>query len=160
VAKSDFPLRIDRRRLLVSAVAATSASIVPGIKRVHAAAPDFSQSSQPTHQAEPSNFCPATARRLLEIAGRNEIRREANLPLLSIPKELRPMKKQEELEEFSRFEAVHRKAVWDQVLKARREAEGNPNWRPGWMEGVRCNSEVYKILRGQFTGAQCELRGS
>lgn len=34
-------------------------------------------------------------RRLLEIARRNEIRREANLPLLSIAKELRRMKQQE-----------------------------------------------------------------
>ena len=40
------------------------------------------------------------------------------------------MKKQEELEEFERFEAVHGKAVWQEVLKERREAEGNPNWQP------------------------------
>ena len=66
----------------------------------------------------------------MEIARRNEIRREAKLPLLSIAKELRRMKKQEELEEFERFEAVHGKAVWQEVLKERREAEGNPNWQP------------------------------
>jgi hypothetical protein len=40
------------------------------------------------------------------------------------------MKEQEKLEEFSRFEALHRKALWDQVLRPRKEAEGNPNWRP------------------------------
>ena len=44
------------------------------------------------------------------------------------------MKQQEALEDFGRFEAEHGKAVWEQVLKARREAEGNPNWRPSWME--------------------------
>ena len=60
------------------------------------------------------------------------------------------MKKQEELEEFERFETVHAKAVWEEVLKARREAEGDPNWRPSWMDGVRCQTEVYKILREQF----------
>ena len=60
------------------------------------------------------------------------------------------MKRQEDLEEFERFEAVHGKAVWEEVLKERREAEGNPNWRPTWMEGMRYQSEVYKILREQF----------
>ena len=64
------------------------------------------------------------------------------------------MKRQEDLEEFERFEAVYGKALWDEVLKERREAEGNPNWRPSWMEGVSYQSEVYKILREQF----CEAR--
>lgn len=72
------------------------------------------------------NVSTATARRLLEIARRNEIRREANLPPLSIAKEMRLMKQQEDLKEFERFAAVRGKAVLDQVLKARREAEG-PN---------------------------------
>jgi hypothetical protein len=35
------------------------------------------------------------------------------------------MKKQEDLEEFERFEAVYGKAVWEEVLKPRREAEGD-----------------------------------
>ena len=47
------------------------------------------------------------------------------------------MKKQEELEELERFEAVQGKAVWEEVLRYRREAEGNQNWRPTWMEGVQ-----------------------
>jgi hypothetical protein len=34
------------------------------------------------------------------------------------------------LEEFERFEALHGKAVWQEVLKERREAEGNPDWQP------------------------------
>jgi hypothetical protein len=49
------------------------------------------------------------------------------------------MKQQEQFGEFRRFEAVHGKAVRDQVLKARREAEG-PNWRPSWMEGMSLQS--------------------
>jgi hypothetical protein len=112
------------------------------------------QSPPLTLEVEPGNFCAATARRLVEIARRNEIRREAKLPLLPIAKELPRMKKQEELEEFERFEAVHGKAVWQEVLKPRREAEGNPNWRPSWMEGVRYQSEVYKILRQRLYAAR------
>ena len=46
------------------------------------------------------------------------------------------MKQQTNAEKFERFEAAHGKTVWDEVLKLRREAEGNPNWRPNFMEGV------------------------
>ena len=74
--------------------------------------------------------------------------------MLSIPKELRRMKKQEDLEEFERFQAAYGKAVWDEVLKPRREAEGNPNWRPSWIEGVRYQTEVNKILRERFSAAR------
>jgi hypothetical protein len=156
MARPDFPLNIDRRRLLTSgAVALTATGILPDVKLADAdAAPDLFQSPPLTLEVEPANFCAATARRFLAIARRNEIRREAKLPLLPISKELRRMKKQEELEEFERFEAVHGKAVWEEVLKARREAERNPNWRPNWTEGVHYQSEVYKILREQF----CEVR--
>ena len=64
------------------------------------------------------------------------------------------MKKQEELEEFERFEAAYGRAVWEKVLKPRREAEGNPNWRPSWMEGVGYQTQVRKILWEQFTRHQ------
>jgi hypothetical protein len=156
MAGPDFPLSINRRRLMTAAAAVTATgSILTVVKRAAAAAaPDLFQYRPLTLEVEPGNFCAATARRLLEIARRNEIRREAKLPLLPIPKELRRMKRQEDLEEFERFEAVYGKAVWDEVLKERREAEGNPNWRPSWMEGVSHQSEVYKILREQF----CEAR--
>ena len=127
MARPDFPLNIDRRRLLTSAAAVTATGIVPGVKRADAAAsPGFFQSSQLTPEAEPPNFCAATARRLLEITRRNEIRREANLPLLPIAKELRRMKKQEELEELERFEAVQGKAVWEEVLKVSSGSGGQP----------------------------------
>jgi hypothetical protein len=146
MAGPDFPLSISRRRLLTSAAAVTATGVLPGVKRADAAA------SPLTPKVELANFCAATARRLLEIARRNEIRREAKLPLLPIAKELRRMKKQEELEEFSRFEAVHAKVVWEEVLKARRKAEGNPNWRPSWMEGMCLQSQVHKTLWEQFRG--------
>jgi len=112
------------------------------------------QSPPLTLEIEPGNFCAATARRLLEIARRNEIRREAKLPLLPIAKELRRIKKQEELEEFERFEALHGKAVWQEVLKPRREAEGDPNWRPSWIEGGSYQTQVNKILRQKFYAAR------
>jgi hypothetical protein len=132
MGQTRFPLSIDRRRLMTAAATVTATGILPGVKRGDAAA-DVLRSSPLTPKSERANFCAATARRLLEIACRNELRQEANLPLLSIAKELRQMKKQEELEEFGRFEAVHAKAVWDQLLKHCREAEGNPNWRPSWI---------------------------
>jgi hypothetical protein len=122
-----------------------------------AAGSDFFQPSQLSFVAEPANVSAATARRLLEIARRNELRREAKLPLLSIAKELRNMKKQEELEAFERFQAVHAKAVWDEVLKSRREAEG-PNWRPTWMEGVHYQAQVHKVLWERHTKeAECKI---
>ena len=74
------------------------------------------------------------------------------------------MKKQEELEEFERFDATHGKAVWQEVLKPRREAEGDPNWRPSCMEGVRYQTPVSKdslgtILRGTPSGELKFRRG-
>jgi hypothetical protein len=154
MAEADIPLSINRRWLLISATAVTATgSILPGVKLVDAAAADVLQSSPLTPKAEPANFCPATARRLLEIARRNEIRREAKLRLLPIAKELRRIKQQEDLEEFERFDAVYGKAAWEEVLKAHRDEEG-PNWRPSWMEGVSCQTQVNKILREQFYAAR------
>ena len=46
------------------------------------------------------------------------------------------------------------KAVWQEVLKPRREAEGDPNWRPSWMEGVSYQTQVNKILRQNFYAAR------
>jgi hypothetical protein len=58
------------------------------------------------------------------------------------------MKKQEELEKFSRFEAAHAEAVW--VLKPRREAEANPNWRPSWIEGSVIKPNCAKFSGNNF----------
>jgi hypothetical protein len=54
------------------------------------------------------------------------------------------------LEEFERFEAAYGKAVWEEVLKRRREAEGNPNWRPNSLEGMFYQSQVHELLWKQF----------
>jgi hypothetical protein len=81
MAEADFPPSINRRRLMAAAatVAATG-SILPVVKRADAAAaPHLFKSPPLTLEVEPGDFCAATARRLLEIARRNEIRREAKL---------------------------------------------------------------------------------
>ena len=147
MARPDFLLSMDRRGLLATGAAVATAAIALRADRVDAALADTVQLPALTPEVPPLNVCAATARRLLEIARRNELRREAKLPLLPIVKELRRIKRQEELEEFERFEAVHAEAVWQEVLKPRREAEGDPNWRPSWMEGVSCQTQVNKILR-------------
>jgi hypothetical protein len=153
----DFPLSINRRRLMTAAAAVTATGTLPSVKLADAAAADVLPSPPLTPKAEPATLSAATARRLMEIAQRNEIRREAKLPLLSIPRELRRMKDQETSEEFERFEAVYGKAVWEEVLKARPEAEGNPNWRPTWMEGLCIQNQVRKILCEQFRPAKGRL---
>jgi hypothetical protein len=63
------------------------------------------------------------------------------------------MKEQEELEAFRRFEAANRQAVWEQVLEARRQAEGSSSWRPNWMEGLHYQNQVHAALRARFGAA-------
>ena len=96
----------------------------------------------------------AKARRFIEIVQRNQIRREAGLPLLAVAAEWRRMKELEDRQAFEQFAAVHAQAVLDDLLKRRRETEGNPNWRPSWMEGVRYQTRVNKILREKFWAAR------
>jgi hypothetical protein len=64
MAEQEFTLSIDRRQLMPSVAAVGAASVVPGVERVHAAAPDFAQPSLPTPKAAPTNFSAATALRL------------------------------------------------------------------------------------------------
>jgi hypothetical protein len=89
MAKPDFSLGIDRRRLLTTGAAAATAAIALRADRVDVALADTVQLSALTPKVPPLNVCAATARRLMEISRRNEIRREAKLPLLPIAKELR-----------------------------------------------------------------------
>jgi hypothetical protein len=65
------------------------------------------------------------------------------------------MKEEDDSQKFSEafgpFAAEHRQAVWAEVLKPRREALGDPNWKPKyWSEGVGYQSEVFRILRERF----------
>lgn len=63
------------------------------------------------------------------------------------------MKRQAQRAAFERFVAVHEDAVWNEVLKARREVEGVPNWRPRTLiEGVSCQRQARDILWERFRG--------
>jgi hypothetical protein len=138
---------MNRRHLLATAAAIPISGILP--PQVSADAVPIP--SIPTSEPSPLNVCAATARRIEEINARNRIRAEACLPLLSIPKELRRMKETDDAAAFETFAAVHRGAVWDEVLAVKREASGEPTWQPsGWMEGMGFQSEVSRILRQRF----------
>jgi len=155
MANTDFPFTLDRRRLLASAVAVTAASAVPGGECSAAALGDTVQTPPLTPDVQAPNVCAATARRLLEIGRRNQIRQEAGLPLLPVAREWRRVKQLEDRqareEAFEQFAAAHEKEIWDQVLKQRREKEQNPDWCPRTLfEGVDCQRQVRKILREQF----------
>jgi hypothetical protein len=78
-----------------------------------AALGDTVQTSPLTPDVQAPNVCAATARRLAEIARRNEIRRDANQPALSIATEMRRMKVWEDEKDFERFESTHGKAIWE-----------------------------------------------
>jgi len=84
-------------------------------------------------------------RDLLEISRRNELRREAGLPLLEIAKEWRRLKQAESNAELDRYEAVHGLEVFEQVLK---EAGG---WlQPRFIFGMLLQNKVRRILREQL----------
>jgi hypothetical protein len=140
---------MDRRQLLTAAVALTAASSVSNVTATEDVC-EAVQSCILPPEGGVANVSAATTRRLLEIRRRNEVRRQAQLPLLSIPKELRRMKQQEEWKAFRRFEAVNGRTVWEQVLEARRLAEGNSNWRPSWMVGMGYQNQVHAVLRARF----------
>jgi len=153
IPRTERSLTIDRRQLLVSGAAITATGIVPGVERADNFAPAelLNAAKAPSLEVSTRNVCAVTARRLEEIVTRNRIRQQARLPLLSIPKELRRLKEGADAAAFSEFAAVHRLAVWDEVLAPVREARGEPNWRPrGFMEGLAFHSQVNKILRERF----------
>lgn len=120
MAKENSSFCIDRRRLLAASAAATAtaAGFAPHIPRVAAAsAADISAARGPVF-----NVSAGMARRLLEIARRNAIGREAGLASLAPIRELRRMKTFEMEQEFAKFEAAHGPAVLEQVLEeARRD---------------------------------------
>jgi hypothetical protein len=87
---------------------------------------------------------PAMVRRLAIIAERNAIRHAALLPPLSVAKEWRCLLRQEDLEEFEKFYAVHGATVTEQVLKARRIA------KPNFIVGMAISNDVKKILKAQL----------
>jgi hypothetical protein len=92
---------------------------------------------------------PETEKRLHQIERRNQIRRDADLPMLSPAVELRRMKRQESVAELDRYQAVHGAAVMAQVLQQWRERYG-ADWKPNWMAGMAIQNAVRAILRQQM----------
>lgn len=146
MAGSDFPL-IDRRRLLTATAAVVTAGIAPDIPL---SAGEAIQPVALPYEKPVLTLCANTAHRLLEIERRNAMRQEAGLPLLPVAREWRRIKRWEDAQAFEQFAAVHAQAVLDCILKLRREAEGNPNWRPSFMECMAYQNQVRKILREQI----------
>ena len=60
------------------------------------------------------------------------------------------MKEQETEEAFSRFAEPHKAAVWEAILKRRREETGNANWKPNWMTGMDMANQVRDVLWKSF----------
>jgi hypothetical protein len=156
MAKQNPPepkLNVDRRQLLATAAAITMAGVLPTEHTETAIPAEAAIIPAPIPVTHPPtlSLCAATARRIEEITARNRIRREAQLPLLCIPRELRRMKTAEDLAEFEGFAAHHSEAVWEEVLAPVREAKGNPHWRPtGMMEGLGYQAQISKVLRERF----------
>ena len=144
---------LDRRQLLRGAAAATAIRALPASERAVAAPQEIEASANLVGW---SHFSAATLRRLEEIALRNRLRKEAGLPLLSVVKELRRMKTVEDGERFNQFVALHKKAVWNQVLKSVRDGMGDPNWSPNSITGMGIQANVLAILRRRYwaTGQQ------
>ena len=130
MAKTDFPLNISRRRLLVSAAALPAASIVPIGKPADTAAAAAVQSSAIAPEAEAANVCAVTATRLAEIARRNRLRSEFGLPLLPVAEELRRMKTAADAETFERFRYALREPVFQTMLARARRQHGDAAWTP------------------------------
>jgi hypothetical protein len=153
-SRHEQPLTMDRRQLLATAAAIPMRGILPPQVSIDAVnAVEAVHMPGPTSEATSLNVCAVTARRIEEIAARNQIRQEAWLPLLSIPKELRRMKEATDAAQFEAFAHAHRGAVWARMLAAKRAARDEPNWQPSrWMEGLRLNP-IESLIREQKTAS-------
>jgi hypothetical protein len=64
------------------------------------------------------------------------------------------MKAVDDNAEFEAFAAVHRRAVWDEVLASERKRSGKSDWGPSsCIEGLAFQSQVGKMLRERFVAA-------
>lgn len=146
---------INRRQLVVAAAAATASAVAPALPVIDAdVMPDAAQAVLSAPDVPGLTISTGMARRFLAIEHRQQIRREAGLPLLSIIKELKKLKRLEREEQFAKFAAANGDAVLDGILKRRREEEGDPNWRPRWAEGVAIGNRVRGILLQRFRAAR------
>ncbi len=150
MAKADFPVSVNRRRLLTAAAAITATGIVPTGNQADTAAAAVIQSSAiaPEAEAEATNFCAITATRLEEIARRNRLRKESGLPLLPVAEELRRMKTAADAETFERFRYARRQPVFQKMLTRARRQHGDAAWTPkDFCERWQFSREVEMRLR-------------
>jgi hypothetical protein len=75
MARSDFPLSMDRRRLLATGAAVVTGAIVPRAGCAKTALTNATKPATLPAETPALKLCAATARRLMEISCRNEIRR-------------------------------------------------------------------------------------
>jgi|GEM_PF-1547381 hypothetical protein len=148
MARTDFPLTIDRRRLLVSAVVLPAAGIVPIGKPAGAAIVGGIRSFAMAPEGEAANVCAVTATRLADIERRNRLRYEFGLPLLSVATELRRMKTAADTEKVERFRNALREPVFQKMLARARRQRGDVAWTPkGFCERWQFSREVETRLK-------------
>jgi hypothetical protein len=154
-----FP-NLSRRQLLSSAATITVAGIAPNIACEAHARSEIAQQAQelapPSKEAQAQSFSAVTLLRLREIAERNDVRQEAGLPLLSVPKELRRMKEAADAEKFKNFADAHRGRIHQKMLARVRRRCGDPRWTP---TGMLSGSGLWFDARvdEQLTKLYCRL---
>jgi hypothetical protein len=125
---------LSRRELLSTAATVSVAGIASDIAFDAHARSEIAQEAQalalPSKEAQAQNFGAVTLLCLREIAERNEARKEARLPLLSVPRELRRMKHAADAEKFRNFAKAHRSRIYEKTLARVRRQCGDPQWAP------------------------------
>jgi hypothetical protein len=148
MAKTDFALSINRRRLLASAVALPAVSIAPIWNHADSAAAGGTPSFAIAPEAEAANVCSVTVTRLAEIARRNRLRNDFGLPPLSVATELRRMKAAADIEKVEKFRVALRESVFQKMLTRARRQRGDATWTPkDFCERWQFSREVEMRLR-------------
>jgi hypothetical protein len=149
-------LNLNRRQVLGSAATITVVGIAPNVGFEAHARLEIAQEAQalapPFKEAQAQKFSAITLLRLREIAERNRVRQEARLPVLSVPGELRRMKKTADAEKFRTFAEAHRKSIYQKMLARVRRQCDDPQWAPtgmlsggGLWFGARVDEKLTKL---------------
>ena len=151
MAKRNIPnqakVLLNRRRLLGTAAAVTAAGILPTAKAAECERVVGPAAGAQNSEAPP-NISATMGGKLAEITRRNQLRREADLPLLSVARELRQMKTIEAAADCAKFSEIFASRVRDKTLARMRRRIGDPGWKPmnKW-EGLAFENEVGRHLR-------------
>jgi hypothetical protein len=147
---------LSRRQLLSTAATATAAGIAPNVTFDAHARSEIAQRAQPmappSNEAQVQKFSAVTLLRIREIAERNRFRQEVGLPLLSVPNEVRRMKKAADAEKFRSFAEAHRGRIHEKMLARDRRRRADPHWAPtgvlsggGLWFGARVDEQLTKL---------------